>query len=162
MLVRHLPPAQQEMVTIAKAVYEKSKVIVFDEPTALLTNEQVTELFGLIRKLRGKNVGMIYISHRLEEIFATCDRVTILKDGEWVDTLKVCETDQDTVITKMVGRSVGEMYSIQHPNRREKVLEVRGLTREPSFRNVDFDLYQGEILGFFGLVGAGRTERPSG
>jgi ribose transport system ATP-binding protein len=158
MLVRHLAPAQQEMVTIAKAVYEESKLIVFDEPTALLTNEQVTELFSLIRKLKGKNVGIIYISHRLEEIFATCDRVTILKDGENVDTLKVSETDQDTIITKMVGRSVGEMYSIQHPKRGEKVLEVRGLTREPRFRNVDFDLYRGEILGFFGLVGAGRTE----
>jgi ribose transport system ATP-binding protein len=158
MLVRNLPPAQQEMVTIAKAVYEKSKVIVFDEPTALLTNEQVTALFGLIRKLKNKNVGIIYISHRMEEIFAVCDRVTILKDGEWVDTLQVSETDQDTIITKMVGRSIGEMYSINHPNRGEKVLEVRGLRREPRFRNVDFDLYQGEILGFFGLVGSGRTD----
>jgi ribose transport system ATP-binding protein len=158
MPVGHLPPAQQEMVTIAKAVYEKSKVIVFDEPTALLTNEQVTGLFRLINKLKNKNVGIIYISHRLEEIFAICDRVTILKDGEWVDTLKVSETDQDAIITKMVGRSIGEMYSIHHPTRGEKVLEVRGLTREPRFRNVDFDLYQGEILGFFGLVGSGRTD----
>jgi len=158
MLVRHLPPAQQEMVTIAKAVYEKSKVIVFDEPTALLTNEQVTGLFALIKKLKKKNVGVIYISHRLEEIFAICDRVTILKDGEWVDTLEVSQTDQDTIITKMVGRSIGEMYSIHHPKRGEKVLEARGLTREPRFRNVDFDLYQGEILGFFGLVGSGRTD----
>jgi ribose transport system ATP-binding protein len=158
MLVRHLPPAQQEMVTIAKAVYEKSKVIVFDEPTALLTNEQVTGLFALIKKLKKKNVGVIYISHRLEEIFAICDRVTILKDGEWVETLEVSGTDQDTIITKMVGRSIGEMYSIHHPKRAEKVLEVRGLTREPRFRNVDFDLHQGEILGFFGLVGSGRTD----
>jgi ribose transport system ATP-binding protein len=158
MLVRNLPPAQQEMVTIAKAVYQKSKLIVFDEPTALLTNEQVNELFGLIRKLKEKNVGIIYISHRLEEIFATCDRVTILKDGECVGTFKVSETDQDELINKMVGRSIGEMYSIRRPKRREKVLEVRGLTREPRFRNVDFDLYQGEILGFFGLVGAGRSE----
>src|ERR1700739_502681 len=144
MLVRRLPPAQQEMVTIAKAVYEKSKVIVFDEPTALLTNEQVTALFGLIRKLKNRNVGIIYISHRMEEIFAICDRVTILKDGEWVDTLQVAETDEDTIITKMVGRSIGEMYSINHPDRGEKVLEVRGLTREPRFRNVDFELYQHE------------------
>lgn len=158
MLVRHLPPAEQEMVAIAKAVYEESKLIIFDEPTALLTNEEVAELFGLIKKLKEKNVGIIYISHRLEEIFATCDRVTILKDGEWVDTLEVAKTDQDSIITKMVGRSVGEMYSVRHPLRGEKVLEVRGLTREPRFRNVSFDLYRGEILGFFGLVGAGRTE----
>jgi ribose transport system ATP-binding protein len=158
MLVRHLPPADQEMVTIAKAVYEESKLIVFDEPTALLTNEQVTELFGLIRKLKEKNVAVIYISHRLEEIFATCDRVTILKDGERVDTLKVSETDQDTIITKMVGRSVGEMYSIRHPKRGEEILEVRGFTREPRFKNVNFNLYRAEILGFFGLIGSGRTE----
>src|SRR5580704_16042300 len=157
-LVRHLSAAHQEMVTIAKAVYEESKLIVFDEPTALLTNEQVAELFRLIRKLKAKNVGIIYISHRMEEIFSICDRVTILKDGEWVDTLRVSETDQDAIITRMVGRSIGEMYSIHHQERREKVLEVRGLTREPRFRNVDFDLYQGEILGFFGLIGAGRTE----
>jgi ribose transport system ATP-binding protein len=158
MLVRRLPPAEQAMVTIAKAVYQESKIIVFDEPTALLTNEQVTELFILIRKLKKKNVGVIYISHRMEEIFATCDRVTILKDGERVATLKVSETDQDTIITKMVGRSVGEMYSIRHPKRGEEILTVRGFTREPRFRNVGFDLYRGEILGFFGLVGAGRTE----
>jgi ribose transport system ATP-binding protein len=157
-LVRHLPPAHQEMVTIAKAVYEESKLIVFDEPTALLTNEQVAELFRLIRKLKKKNVGVIYISHRMEEIFSICDRVTILKDGEWVDTLRVSETDQDAIITRMVGRSIGEMYSIHHQERREKVLAVRGLTREPRFRKVDFDLYQGEVLGFFGLVGAGRSE----
>ena len=115
MLVRHLPPAEQEMVAIAKAVYEESKVIIFDEPTALLTNEEVTELFSLIKKLKEKNVGIVYISHRLEEIFATCDWVTILKDGEWVDTMEVSKTDQDTIITRMVGRSVGEMYSIRHP-----------------------------------------------
>jgi ribose transport system ATP-binding protein len=157
-LVRHLPPAHQEMVTIAKAVYEESKLIVFDEPTALLTNEQVAELFRLIRKLKKKNVGIIYISHRMEEIFSICDRVTILKDGERVDTLRVSETDQDAIITRMVGRSIGEMYSIHHQERREKVLAVRGLTREPRFRKVDFDLYQGEVLGFFGLVGAGRSE----
>jgi ribose transport system ATP-binding protein len=84
--------------------------------------------------------------------------VTILKDGEWVDTLKVSETDQDTIITKMVGRSIGEMYSIRHSIQGEKILEVRGLTCEPRFRNVDFSLHQGEVLGFFGLVGSGRTD----
>lgn len=84
--------------------------------------------------------------------------MTILKDGEWVDTLKVSETDQDTIITKMVGRSIGELYSIQHPSWGEEILEVRGLTCEPRFRNVDFNLHQGEILGFFGLVGSGRTD----
>ncbi len=157
-LIRELPPAKQEMVAIAKAVYEESKLIIFDEPTALLTNEEVDELFGLIRRLKEKNVGIIYISHRLEEIFATCDRVTVLKDGEWVDTLAVSETDQDTLITKMVGRSIGEMYSINHPRRGEKVLDVRGLTKEPRFRDVSLELHQREILGLFGLVGAGRTE----
>ena len=156
--VRSLSPARQEMVAIAKAVYEESRLIVFDEPTALLANEEVAELFTIIRKLRAKGVGIIYISHRLEEIFAICDRVTVLKDGEWVDTLEVAATDQDALINKMVGRSIGEMYSIRRFPRGEKVLEVSGLTREPRFREVSFELYQGEILGFFGLVGSGRTD----
>ncbi len=157
-LVRNLPSAKQEMVAIAKAVYEESKLIVFDEPTALLTNEEVSDLFGLIAKLKAKGVGIIYISHRLEEIFAICDRVTVLKDGEWVDTLEVAEADEGTLINKMVGRSIGEMYSIRHFTRGDKVLEVRGLTKEPRFRDVDLELFQGEILGFFGLVGSGRTD----
>ncbi len=157
-LVRHLAPAKQEMVTIAKAVYEESRLIVFDEPTALLANEEVGELFKLIRTLKQKNVGIIYISHRLEEIFTICDRVTVLRDGEWVDTLEVAEANEDTLINKMVGRSIGEMYSIRHFPRGEKVLEVRGLTKEPRFRDVNIDLHRGEILGFFGLVGSGRTE----
>ncbi len=157
-LINQLSPANQEMVEIAKAVYEESKVIVFDEPTALLANEEVDELFGLIRKLKAKGVGIIYISHRLEEIFATCDRVTVLKDGEWVDTLPVGETNEDVLITKMVGRSIEDMYSIGHLAPGEKVLEVRGLTRKPRFEDVSFDLHDGEILGFFGLVGSGRTD----
>ncbi len=157
-LVKQLSPAKQEMVTIAKAVHQNSKLLVFDEPTALLATEEVDELFALIRKLQANQVGIIYISHRLEEIFTICDTVTVLKDGEWVDTLPVASTNEDELIRKMVGRTIEEMYAIQHPDRGKKVLEIRGLSKDGKFEDVSFDLHAGEVVGLFGLVGSGRTD----
>ena len=158
MLVKNLTVAQQEMVMIAKTVHENAQIVIFDEPTALLAKEETDELFRLIRRLKSNKVGIVYISHRLEEIFTICDTVTVMKDGSWVNTLPVSDTTQDGLISMMVGRSMEDMYYIKHPEIGEKVLEIKGLTKEPRFRNISFDLHKGEILGFFGLVGSGRTD----
>ena len=156
--IKDLPIAQQEMVTIAKIVHEKAKVIVFDEPTALLANEEVEILFELIGKLRDNGCGIIYISHRIEEIFELGDRVTVLKDGALVETVNVADTNKDDLVRMMVGRDVGDMYSIEHFEPGETVLEVSGLTRKGVYEGISFEVRRGEILGMFGLVGSGRTE----
>lgn len=158
LLVKNLTVGQQEMITIAKVVQGKAKVIVFDEPTALLANEETEELFNLIRKLRDSGVGIIYISHRMEEIFELCDRVTVLKDGQFVTCMPVKDTDPDQLITHMVGRSMHDMYSIQRSEKGKTVLKVDGLSCKGRFEDVSFELKKGEILGFFGLIGSGRTE----
>jgi ribose transport system ATP-binding protein len=156
-IVRNLTIGQQEMVSIAKIIYQKANVIVFDEPTALLTNEEVEILFELIRELKSRGYGIIYISHRLEEIFALCDRVTVLKNGEYVDTLNVKDTDEKGLVSLMVGRNVGDMYGIEHPKQGDVILSVKNLTGN-GFNNISFDVRAGEIFGMFGLIGAGRTE----
>lgn len=157
-LVKNLSVAQQEMVVIAKKYFDKSKLIIFDEPTALLANEEVEELFGIIRQLKSEGTGIIYISHRMEEIFELCDTVTVLKDGKCIDTMNVCDTNEDDLVAKMVGRKIEDMYSIQHFEPGEKILEVKNLTRQGVFEHISFDLHRGEVLGLFGLVGSGRTE----
>lgn len=156
--LKDLTVAQQEMVAIAKMVHERAKLVVFDEPTALLTTEETDQLFEIIRRLKEDGVAVIYISHRLEEIFRICDTVTVLKDGEWVGTLPVSEVDEDRLISMMVGRTLEDIYSIKRHKGQNVVLEVRGLTKEPRFRDISFELHQGEILGMFGLVGSGRTD----
>lgn len=157
-LVSELPVAKQEMVVIAKKNFDKSRLIIFDEPTALLANEEVQDLFDIIRKLKEEGAAIVYISHRLEEIFSLCDVVTVLKDGKWIDTIPVASTNEDELVRKMVGRKIEDMYSIQHFKPGEKVLEVHGLRKEGKFDDISFDVRSGEILGFFGLVGSGRTE----
>jgi ribose transport system ATP-binding protein len=158
--VNRLSPAQQEMVTIAKVVYEGSRIIVFDEPTALLANEETEQLFGIIERLRESGTGVIYISHRLEEIFRVCDVVTVLKDGQRVVTCAASDIDSDTLVNKMVGRNLEEMYVRESRGEigEEVMLSVEGLTREPVFRDISFQVRRGEVLGLFGLVGSGRTE----
>jgi ribose transport system ATP-binding protein len=158
MLVKDLTVAQQEMITIAKVVHGHARLMVFDEPTALLADEETRELFDLIRKLKASGVGVIYISHRLEEIFTICDTVTVLKDGKLVRCLPVRETDQHALVAMMVGRKMEDMYDIARTPPGETVLAVKGLTRAGRFQDVSFELRRGEILGFFGLVGSGRTD----
>ena len=157
-LVKDLPVAKQEMVVIAKKNFDKCNLMIFDEPTALLANEEVEELFKIIRQLKDEGAAIVYISHRLEEIFRLCDVVTVLKDGKLIDTTPVAGTTEDELITKMVGRTIEDMYSINHFKPGKKVLEVKELTKTGTFENISFDLHKGEMLGFFGLVGSGRTE----
>ncbi len=127
--ITELSPAMQEMVAIAKTVHKKSKLVIFDEPTALLSNEEVEILFEIIKKLKASGISVIYISHRLEEIFTVSDRVTVLKDGQHVKTVPVKETNEDQLISYMVGRSLSDMYNIEHYPKGEELLRVEDLNR---------------------------------
>ena len=157
--IRELPIAMQAMVTISKiSVNDDIRVVIFDEPTALLENEKVDILFKFINELKEKGVSVIYISHRLEEIMDICDRVTILKDGTYVDTKPVSEVTKDSLISLMVGRQMTDIYNIEHFKPGEELLRAEGLSDQTHFKDISFSLHKGEIIGFFGLVGAGRSE----
>jgi ribose transport system ATP-binding protein len=154
--------AQQQVVEIVKALSCNCKVLILDEPTSSLTSTEAETLFALVRRLRSSGIAILYVSHRMSEIFSLCDRVTILRDGHLIDTLDVSELDRQTVINKMVGRTLTDMYPPKRGTAGEIILEVRGLTRKGRYRDVSFALHKGEILGFSGLVGAGRTELARG
>lgn len=151
--------AKQQMIEIAKALSFNAKILVMDEPTAALTETEIDELFSIIRHLRSKGVGIIHISHRLVELKQISDRVTVMRDGRYIETLQTAEAPTDKIISLMVGRTIYESAPElpENPNQ-EVVLEVRNLNRGRVLRNVSFDLKKGEILGFAGLMGAGRTE----
>lgn len=154
-----LPIALQEMVMISKiSVMKDLRLVIFDEPTALLENEKVETLFAYINELKKRGISIIYISHHLEEIIRICDRATVLKDGQFVATKDITEVDRDALISMMVGRKVEDIYNISHPQQGEVALQVENLSCNGQFSNVNFTVRRGEILGFFGLVGAGRTE----
>lgn len=156
--VKRLSVAQQQMVDIAKALSYQSKIIVMDEPTDSLTNSEIETLFEIVRKLKEDGITVIYISHRLEELFALCDRVTVLRDGKYITDANIADIDRDWLISKMIGRDLKNTFPERHrSSSHEVVLEVEKLTGG-RFRDVSFKLRKGEILGIGGLVGAGRTE----
>ena len=154
----NLTVAKMQMVEIAKAVSQDASIIVMDEPTSSLTSTEVAQLFGMIRNLREKGVSIIYISHKMEEIFKICDDVTVFRDGQMVGTDSVCNMDVNKLIHLMVGRDLDAMFPKVNCPITDVVMEVRGLASGSRFSGVSFDLRKGEILGFAGLVGAGRTE----
>lgn len=156
--VMDLTVAQQEMVSIAKALSEKPKIVVFDEPTALLADEDTQMLFSIIRTMQKKGIGIIYISHRMEELFEICDKATVLKDGQYVATVSIADTNQEKLVALMVGRGVSDMYGIKHGQIGREIMRVEALTKTGTFKNISFNLHKGEILGLFGLVGSGRTD----
>ena len=153
-----LPVAVQQMVEIAKALSLDCRVLVLDEPTSALTDREIRFLFEIIRRLRERGVAIIYITHKLAEVFEIADRVTVLRDGELVGTQDIDQVEVDDVVRMMVGRELGAGYPERTGEPGTVVLTVEGLTREPRFRDVTFELHAGEILGVAGLVGAGRTE----
>ena len=156
--VCNLTIAQQQLVEIAKAVSFSARIIVMDEPTSSLTSTDVKKLFATIRTLKEKGIGIIYISHRMSELYEIADRVTVMRDGRHIATKKISETKNDELISLMVGRSLGNFYSRSHTARsKEPILHVENLTTK-KVKNISFDLYKGEVLGFGGLVGCGRTE----
>jgi len=156
--VSRLSVSHQQMVEIAKAVAERPRILILDEPSAVLSQEELKRLFALIRTLKVESTLILYISHRLDEVFEVADRITVLKDGELVGTVHSQETKQGQLIKMMVGRTLGEIYPGRHTQPGEEILSVRGLSQEGSFADVSFSLARGEILGLFGLVGSGRTQ----
>ncbi|WP_149095063.1 sugar ABC transporter ATP-binding protein [Paenibacillus terrae] len=149
---------QQQMIEIAKALMTDAKVIVMDEPTAALTEREIQKLFEVITSLKKEGVSIVYISHRMEEIFAICDRITVMRDGKTVDTQAIPDTGFDEVVRKMVGRELTERYPARTPTLGEVVLEVKNASHKGLFKNVNFTVRSGEIVGFSGLMGSGRTE----
>ncbi len=157
--VADLTVAKQQMVEIAKALSLNAEVLIMDEPTAALTETEIDELFRIVRQLRDKGVGIVHISHRLEELKQISDRITVMRDGHTIDTVQTGAVTIDRIINMMVGRTIFEAApEIRSDIEQEVVLEVRNLNRGRVLRNVSFKLRQGEILGFAGLMGAGRTE----
>ncbi len=157
--VADLTVAKQQMVEIAKALSFNAEVLIMDEPTAALTDTEIDELFRMIRDLREKGVGVVHISHRLEELKKISDRVTVMRDGRYVNTVQTGEVSVGQIISMMVGRTIYETApEIPENGHQEVVLEVKHLNRGNLIRDVNFKLKRGEVLGFSGLVGAGRTE----
>ena len=157
--VSDLSIAKQQMVEIAKALSFNSEVLIMDEPTAALTNTEINDLFRMINELRDRGAGIVYISHRLEELKRISDRVTVMRDGRYIDTVPTQEVPTDQIISMMVGRTIYEAEpELPEDPSDEIVLEVKNLNRGQVLQDINFQLKRGEILGFAGLMGAGRTE----
>lgn len=149
---------EQQMIEIAKALMMDAKVIIMDEPTSALTDREIEKLFKIMKELTANGVSIVYISHRMEEIFEICDRITVMRDGISVATLPIKDTNFEEVVKHMVGRELSDRYPDRHQKFGETVLEVKGLTRKNVFHDINFSVKAGEIVGFSGLMGAGRTE----
>jgi len=159
MTMSKLPVAQRQMVEIAKAVSYNSKIIVFDEPTSSLTDQEVKHLFAIIKKLKEKGCGIIYISHKMEEILEISDHVTIMRDGAWIATEKSENLDMDKIIKLMVGRELTTRFPSKNNEIKEVIMTVKDLSSaNANLSNASFELHRGEILGVAGLAGSGRTE----
>lgn len=157
-IVGTLAVSKQQMVEIAKALSTNAKVIIMDEPTSSLTGKEIEELFKIIRKLREEGHGIVYISHRLEELHHIVDRVTILRDGQFIKTMDFKDTTMREIISLMVGRDINEKYPRVECNVGKKILEVKNLNAGHLVCNINLELHEGEIVGIAGLMGAGRTE----
>ncbi|PWJ15816.1 sugar ABC transporter ATP-binding protein [Jannaschia seohaensis] len=156
--VGDLSIANQQMVEIARALTVDAKAVIFDEPTASLTDAEKVVLFDVIADLQAEGVGIIYISHRMEEIFKITDRITVLRDGQYVGTVETKNTDEERVTQMMIGRKLDLSRNVSHHELGNVALEVRGLSCGKLYSDVSFEVRRGEVLGFYGLVGAGRTE----
>ncbi len=156
--MRDLTIAHMQMVEIAKAVSYDSRIIIMDEPTSAISDKEVEVLFRIIDELKKKGVAIIYISHRMNEIFRISDDITVLRDGQYVGTKPAAELDNAQLVKMMVGRELKDMFTREHNPPGAPVMEVRHLSKKGKFHDVNFTLHKGEILGFTGLVGAGRTE----
>jgi ABC-type sugar transport system ATPase subunit len=156
--IKNLGMARKQMVEIAKALTFDSRILILDEPTASLTQQEVSALFGIIKNLAAHGVSVVYISHRLEEIFELCDRVTVIRDGKYISTKNVKDTNKDELVADMVGRAMNNYYPKEEVEIGGELLSVKGLGDDILLHDIDFNVRKGEILGFAGLDGSGRTE----
>lgn len=157
-IVSTLPVSMQQMIEISKAISVNAKVLIMDEPTSALTKKEIDKLFSIINKLKKKGCGIVYISHRMEEFQYIVDRVTIMRDGEYITTKNFKETSIEEIISYMVGREIKEKFPRTTCEKGEKIFSVKNLNAGNKVRDINFDLYKGEIVGIAGLMGAGRTE----
>ncbi|ABK62315.1 sugar ABC transporter ATP-binding protein [Clostridium novyi] len=157
-LVKDVNVGDRQMIEIAKALTKNSRIIIMDEPTTALTDVETKKLFEVIERLKEKGIAIIYISHRMEELFAICDRVTVLRDGQYVGDVKTSEIDQDGLIAMMVGRKLEDQFPYKKVKSGKTLLKVENLQYKNKVNNVTFDIKSGEILGIGGLMGSGRTE----
>ena len=157
-MVGSLQVSKQQMVEIAKALSTNARILIMDEPTSALTSKEIDELFRIIRQLRAEGKGIVYISHRLEELQHIVDRVTIMRDGHYITEGNFADMDMSYIIANMVGREIKEKFPRVHCEKGKKIFEVKHLNAGRMVRDVSFESYEGEILGFAGLMGAGRTE----
>ncbi len=158
--VANLSVSQMQMIEIAKAFSYNAKIVIMDEPTSSLSEKEVEHLFKIIEKLKNRGCGIIYISHKMDEIFKICDEITILRDGKWINTVAVKDTTMDDIVAMMVGRELTQRFPKKTNTPQEVILEVENLTalNQPSIQAISFQLRKGEILGIAGLVGAKRTD----
>lgn len=156
--MKSLSVAEMQMVEMAKALSNEARIIIMDEPTSALSDREAERLFGIIRELRGKGVAIIYISHKMDEIFRIADTITVFRDGRYIDSRPAEEYDATSLISVMVGRKLQDIFPQNTAEKGAVMYSVKNLSRKPAFENISFDLHAGEILGVSGLVGAGRTE----
>ncbi|MBC2851760.1 sugar ABC transporter ATP-binding protein [Cetobacterium sp. 8H] len=157
-LMKDLSVGYQQMVEIAKALLIDAKLIILDEPTAALTEKEIENLFKIVFKLKGTGVSFLYVSHRMEEIFNICDRISILRDGSYIGTEIIKTVDQEKIVEMMTGKNIENLYSKEKVEVGEKIIEVIGLKKAGEFENINFEVKAGEVLGFAGLMGSGRSE----
>lgn len=157
-LVRDLSVAERHMVEIAKALSMEAQIVIMDEPTSALSLREVEELFEIIHQLKAAGKTIIFISHKFDEIFAIADSYTVLRDGQFIGSGQLADTNNGELVKMMVGRSIDQLFPKESLERGEKILEVHQLGKAGIFKDISFDLHKGEILGFFGLVGSGRSD----
>lgn len=157
-VIRSLPIAQQQLVEIGRALTLGAKVVIFDEPTSSLTKKEAASLFKNIRRLKSQDVGVIYISHKLNEVFEICDRITVFRDGKNSGVFETKSTTVSQVVERMIGRNISSYYHKSKATLGSELIRVENLSSEDKFSNIDFNVHRGEVVGLYGLVGAGRTE----
>lgn len=158
--IKNLSIAQIQMVEIAKAISTNAKIIIMDEPTSALSDIEVGMLFKIINDLKNKGVAIIYISHKMDEIFKITDRITVFRDGNYIDTKRTNELDKNALIALMVGREIGNLFpeKVTYKGEKKAILSIKNFYKKGKFQNINFEVHAGEVLGIAGLMGAGRTE----